>query len=663
MGCYLDDMISESLYHAGVRFRDDLYHPFIMDLLAAGRVSNRATFERDWIAGHEEWLRGCKDLSEKREVQQLVERSIRIEEARNQRRLHSARNRATSCSDDDITRRRARSTSNASGAGSRFGLVAQSTGEGKVCGRSEWEKKTANLDLSTVQSAERSSEWISKEIRGLKKKLNQISKLEKAELNELSSEQQTKINRRPALELELSHHENKLKQVQALIKALVNEEEAEKASRLQNASKATPKTNEKDPSENNAENSELAQEDASKSFSCEVCGIKCPDKKSYELHQNGRKHRNKVAQVAQEEEKVVAASIVQSFQIQQMKLNSRLTTTVNEPRKGAWNTSTAKPMYKLPPPPHPTVAPVVTPNSPSMKRSSKSQSSPSSFATPPSLRQIVEEQKSSTKKYAGRTPSKPSPGKSPNWGVGPNLSMYLPKNLPPAPTFLVPEKSDRNSYSLADFLTPNKPSPSNPKPTAAPWAASPASPAITASVTKTLQEIQAEETEFVKKKQDSAYGRGGGSWYIERRERADSFTVIQESAEKSREEQLFIEEQLRIEAQIMKDLELQREKSQPSKSSPKKRNQKKGNSNSKNQKKHDNSHNQKKPQAKAKGQNRRGGKKAPTEKGEKPPNNPDYSDSSLAPINQKPTDVGRRPTGNNANRQNTPSKDKMQTEP
>jgi hypothetical protein len=78
---------------------------------------------------------------------------------------------------------------------------------------------------------------------------------------------------------------------------------------------------------------------------------------------------------------------------------------------------------------------------------------------------------------------------------------------------------------------------------------------------KSLAEIQVEEVDF-KTRQDKSYEHGGGSWFIERKEGADSLQEIKLSAEKEREERLLIEEQHIIEAQIQKDVALQREKKQ-----------------------------------------------------------------------------------------------------
>jgi hypothetical protein len=84
--------------------------------------------------------------------------------------------------------------------------------------------------------------------------------------------------------------------------------------------------------------------------------------------------------------------------------------------------------------------------------------------------------------------------------------------------------------------------------------------------------IQQEELEF-KKKQDQSFGPSPGKWFIERRERAQSFSEIQLCDEKEREKRIFVEEQFRIEKLIMDELsskKLHQGKSRPRKKPGKK---------------------------------------------------------------------------------------------
>jgi hypothetical protein len=65
-------------------------------------------------------------------------------------------------------------------------------------------------------------------------------------------------------------------------------------------------------------------------------------------------------------------------------------------------------------------------------------------------------------------------------------------------------------------------------------------------------EIQAEEANL-KIREDKTSGIVGGSWYVERRERASSLLEIQKGARQEQEERLLVEEQYMIEAQIMEE--------------------------------------------------------------------------------------------------------------
>lgn len=95
---------------------------------------------------------------------------------------------------------------------------------------------------------------------------------------------------------------------------------------------------------------------------------------------------------------------------------------------------------------------------------------------------------------------------------------------------------------------------------------------------KSIAQIQVEE-ENLRLKQDKSYGKGGGSWYVERRERAESVLEIQKIAQEDFEHRLLVEEQLKIEAQIREENErrqnLEKEERKPRKGrAPKRRNKK-----------------------------------------------------------------------------------------
>mmetsp|Transcript_26222 Transcript_26222/g.30211 ORF Transcript_26222/g.30211 Transcript_26222/m.30211 type:complete len:186 (+) Transcript_26222:3924-4481(+) len=75
---------------------------------------------------------------------------------------------------------------------------------------------------------------------------------------------------------------------------------------------------------------------------------------------------------------------------------------------------------------------------------------------------------------------------------------------------------------------------------------------IPTNFSKSISQIQAEEADL-KGKQDKSYGKGGGSWYVERRKRAESVLEIQKNTKENSEYRLLVEEQMKIEAQIREE--------------------------------------------------------------------------------------------------------------
>jgi hypothetical protein len=556
MNQYLNDMLADSLYRSGKLYRDDHHHPLITDILTAGNME-RPTFQRDWFCNTQDWIRACESLSYKEQairIMALAASKERTEPAQALEYRNRPR-RSSSCANEKETSTRDIISSPASAKLGRKGSLDQCI------------KQTANMDLSTMNAAQTKFDWLAKEIRGARKLLNQILKLQESlEVSvEISSQQREKIERRPLLESKLFCFETALALVEKRMAEFITEEE-------KNTSSPTKKERTKEAVI--PEGAEMEEEPSyNQSFACEICGIKCPDETSYELHQNGRKHRNRVAQVA-EDEKKKAVSIMEKHQLQQVM--SAPASAPAPPKKpiNAWKTSQEQPKYKLPPPPHPAVSQVTSiDTSTSRPRKSRAiKAIPISVALPRTLQPIVTPTKKTDfrailKQEAERSsvtmPKKPqfSPAslhKSPVWAISPGTTRCLPMNL------LAPaaDGQQRNSYSLGDFLAPKPQAVLSPKTAVvAPWLSPKDDGKKMNSAAKSLREIQEEEVDF-KNRQDQSFGKDAGSWFIERRERAGSMRAIQDSAEKDREEQMMIEEQIRIEAQIKQEVALaqQREK-------------------------------------------------------------------------------------------------------
>jgi hypothetical protein len=107
-------------------------------------------------------------------------------------------------------------------------------------------------------------------------------------------------------------------------------------------------------------------------------------------------------------------------------------------------------------------------------------------------------------------------------------------------------------YSLGDFLKPE------PRPATAAasrpvgWTSPMKEPPQASLSGVSFRDIQQQEHAF-KTKQDLSFA-DNSKWFIERRERAGSFKDIESETAKELEERLFIEEQLRIEKEIQKEL-------------------------------------------------------------------------------------------------------------
>jgi hypothetical protein len=558
MNQYLNDMLADSLHRSGKRHRDDHHHPFITDVLTAGN-NGRPTFDREWLSNMEEWIEGCNKLSNKPMVQKLlVTFNGREEECYS---LGGRRRRASCCrSDYAASAVRNRSLSTVSDYESKDAATSSPQASEGVLDRCI--KKTANMDISSTELAKENSVWLAKEIRGVRKKLNQITKLQDSEADAttfLSTEQRAKVDRRPILEAEFCIYENALEKVEARIKSLALEEQNEREA------KNVARNSETSASEDGHEYDEgkktpVEEKRKPKSSACEICGIKCPDETSFELHNNGRKHRNRVAQAAETEKAKAATAIMESQHLDQVKGSERVVQTppIAKQTKKAWGVSSVQPKFALPPPPHPTVPPVPSPRYPWKANTQSRPQTP--LVTPtkaaPAYGFTTVPKKDEKTGMSSMPKTSPISTGSPVWHSAPGssrcvpLHVYSAKTLPPSPSARTGQSS---SFSLADFLAP-KPNPNAKSPGGKSWTSRQAK---AAAAPKSLAQIQAEETDFIAR-QDKTYETGGGStWFFERRERANSLREIQNSAVKEQEELEFIEEQKRIEEQIQKQLALQ----------------------------------------------------------------------------------------------------------
>lgn len=568
MNQYLNAMLAESTNRTERRFRDDRQHPFIFDLLAAGSNRRSSIFDRDYLSDNLEWIRGCKQLSKSATVQRLLARA-------NVREYGEDQNASTISTEHHWT-----------------------TKDDAVVKESHLDrcmKRVAKMDLSTIEQVNENSIWLSKDIRGIRKKLKQISNLNDAGIA-LSTEQMVKINRRPDLEAELSVYESAVVEIDRRIQRFADEKRKKDLPVDKDDAKHGLIDKETDNHCSKVVVNEEKDKNEPKSYFCNLCRVKCSDKQSLFLHRNGRKHRNRAAQVVEEEKEKTAATIRSQRQIEQIKSAPILATPSKKNNKSAWGTP-SQPHYKLPPPPHPVLSPVASPQfknkiarsisqndssskmtkkslylganqhpmKPNRRKSLKSVvSSPSFHSTPRpcNFTAILKEQeKSSNSNNKFSADSSPSSFRC--------VSQPLYDDSSTKFTGKSAGSSQRTkNVSLADFLLPSRKKQmpalaSFPGIASAPWSKTESvvvnvedktTAAAVGEVNsgRSILQIQAEEASL-KANQDKSYGNGGGSWYVERRERAESVAKIQRNAKEELQYRLMVEEQIEIEAQIREE--------------------------------------------------------------------------------------------------------------
>ena len=233
--------------------------------------------------------------------------------------------------------------------------------------------------------------------------------------------------------------------------------------------------------------------------------------------------------------------------------------------KNPWGTPSSQPKFKLPPPPHPVVCQVTPKAIKQVKQATTNKVQP--IDSPASnFRQMLNNSSKKSVLKSSQAMWDTTPGSTrcvplSVYGVSSSQPIAAPLN-----------DAQRTALSLGDFLapkTPVKPSPSKKGPPTAPWLTPQAS---TTPNSKSILQIQTEEAKL-KECGDKSSGSGTSSWFVDRRERAGSLLEIQKGAEKDLEERLLVEEQFRIEAQIMEE---NRKRQEEEKKAQRKASQKKG---------------------------------------------------------------------------------------
>ena len=328
-------------------------------------------------------------------------------------------------------------------------------------------------------------------------------------------------------------------------------------------------------------------------YHCPVCNVSCPDGDSYTLHMNGRRHRNRLAHTKAEEERQVAESMMAMKQMQLMERRSDDGDAgggvggAKVRPKTAW--ATDKSNNETAP-----ATPKATDGS-STERKARSKS----------FQEILDEeqrqQRSSSINGLGTFASPvmaqpPAPRSSRKF---PNASASL-KSPPPPPSYSLSTSPAFNSspgpsIPLSAFMKRSggqkKPDAMNSvgaswgaKPPAGSsanvsWSPKPTQPkaslptdrqhASASKTTKSFSQIQQEE-EALRDNEDHMCRIDGNQWFVRQRERAASIGEIQEQERRDREMEELVEEQRRIEEEIMRNIKDKREEEDKAKRKKKK---------------------------------------------------------------------------------------------
>ena len=467
---------------------------------------------------------------------------------------------------------------------------------------------------------------LSKELRGIRKRLGQIAKLEQKTGVLLTSDERGKVARKPLLEADQVPLENALTKLKRVMEQRNLVQEDNHAKKKKEEMDSPKKVQFAENPEKTSDEPRLVGE-----FYCTVCNVQCPDAHSLALHQNGRKHRNRILQCAQDEEKRTAASLEKN--------KPKTPQPIQQQRPlNPWKTDPVQPKYKLAPPPH-KPGPCPSPATPTKRFWCPDTTKPTNNKVDDFRSILAEQEQKQSKTVLTPRVTRPPQG----WLLQPGSMAPPPLKSPPwatSPMARVPvhnvkvvaldEKGPSNTKpSLGEFLLgPPKPSPKTLSSTAAPWALPTAKisndpssfPAVAANAAASLKEIQKQEEALRSRCSDNI--AKDPKWYIRHAERAGSFSAIVEEAAREREMQRIVEEQRQIEAEIQSQRQAQEQTTQttrkgtnnrPPKKNKKKKKKKNTNNEPRNRKPDKSQNTEKSSQGKQKTSGpRRGGAKAAT---------------------------------------------------
>mmetsp|Transcript_19320 Transcript_19320/g.28362 ORF Transcript_19320/g.28362 Transcript_19320/m.28362 type:complete len:801 (+) Transcript_19320:1-2403(+) len=244
-----------------------------------------------------------------------------------------------------------------------------------------------DIDMSNPNQVSTRYDSLSKLMRSLKKKLNQVSELEQQVQEggeeELTVEQREKLARRPLLEADLAVIQPALEEVEwKTVHLNLVDTNTKKVASSFSAAPPPPQSIEKEkkasvlkkeffpakPTNDIKSYNKKPAKDATTpppptKCRCNVCNITCPDESSLALHMSGKRHKNQLRRLKEDEEKETAANMMEMKRRQMIKndLNpASPTATTTTTKRGTKKEEYPKnkkgsvwPKYSLAPPPPP----------------------------------------------------------------------------------------------------------------------------------------------------------------------------------------------------------------------------------------------------------------------------------------------------------------------
>ncbi len=286
--------------------------------------------------------------------------------------------------------------------------------------------------------------------------------------------------------------------------------------------------------------------DSTPKFRCEVCNVLCPDCDSYSLHMNGRKHRNRLSHLKANEEKLVAETMMEKKRSQLIeKSYGRENFAVSADQRiktpdrssvgnttTAWARNTASPLK-------PSDTSVISKSFHDILTEENQRSLKITAQT----KGIISSPVNSNQSTVARTPTiihhtqtRPTVDRSPMTSspvTGPMPSLPLSAFVKKSGNKKVVESAGKAKSGGAVG-----------------WGVKPDCSPRPHNAAKSFSAIQQEE-EHIRNNEDHMSRIEGNQWFVQQRERAASIGEIQEQEKKDREMHDLIEEQKRIEKDII----------------------------------------------------------------------------------------------------------------